>query len=221
MTLNTLLSEKAGAASDRVFLLFKKEKLTFSDMEKRVSLTSGGLRKLGLSVQDRAAILMGNCPDYIVSYFAILRAGGITIPLNTFLTPEEISYILRDSGSKILIYGPGFETLAEDVKKMLPGIRVIPFGEIPQEASDPYRGEEDDIAVLLYTSGTTGFPKGAMLTNRNLISNVEAMVKVINFTSRDRLLLFLPLFHSFSFTACVLVPLYCGGSIVLLESVKP
>jgi long-chain acyl-CoA synthetase len=190
-------------------------------VEKRVALTSGGLRKLGFSVQDRAAILMGNCPDYIVSYFAILRAGGIAIPLNTFLTPEEVSYILKDSGCKILIYGPGFKTLAEDTKKLLPVIRVIPFDEIPQEASEPYRGKEDDIAVLLYTSGTTGFPKGAMLTNRNLISNVEATIKVINFTSRDRLLLFLPLFHSFSFTACVLVPLYCGGNIVLLESVKP
>jgi long-chain acyl-CoA synthetase len=91
MTLNTVLSEKADTASDRVFLLFKTEKLTFSDVEKRVALTSGGLRKLGFSVQDRAAILMGNCPGYIVSYFAILRAGGIAIPLNTFLTPEEVS----------------------------------------------------------------------------------------------------------------------------------
>jgi long-chain acyl-CoA synthetase len=134
------------------------------------------------------------CPDYIISYFAILRAGGIAIPLNTFLTSEEISYILRDSGCNMLIYGPGFQTLAEEVKKQVPGIRAVPFDEIPQEASEQYRGNDDDVAVLLYTSGTTGFPKGAMLTNRNLISNVEATIKVINFTSSDRLLLFLPLF---------------------------
>jgi long-chain acyl-CoA synthetase len=180
MTLNSLLSEKAQSAADRVFLIFKTEKLTFSDIDKRVALASGGLRNLGLNVQDRAAILMGNCPDYIISYFAIfaiLRAGGIAIPLNTFLTSEEISYILRDSGCNMLIYGPGFQTLAEEVKKQVPGIRAVPFDEIPQEASEQYRGNDDDVAVLLYTSGTTGFPKGAMLTNRNLISNVEATIK--------------------------------------------
>ncbi len=221
MTLSNLLSERAREIPGKTFIKFRKSKLTYLRADNLASLVSGGLRRHGLNIKDRAAIIMENCPEYIISYFAILRAGGIAVPVNTFLVAEEMIYILRDSGCKIVIYGNNFKNHVEKIKKGIPGIKSLMFDEIPQQMAEPYIGNDDEVAVFLYTSGTTGFPKGAMLTNFNLISNVEACLKVILFSRKDRVLLFLPLFHSFTFTICVLVPVYTGASMVLLESVKP
>jgi long-chain acyl-CoA synthetase len=165
---------------------------------------------------------MENCPEYIISYFAILRAGGVAVPVNTLLTTGEISYILNDCGCRILIHGEKFSSYVEEIQKNVTGIKAYMFDDIPrQKKSDLITGTDDDIAVLLYTSGTTGFPKGAMLTHKNLLSNAEASMKAMQVTRKDRILLFLPLFHSFSFTVCVILPIYAGATIVLLASVKP
>ncbi len=221
MTLSALLSDRAKKFPEKICIKFKKDEFTYSEIDKNVNLISGGLQRLGLGCKDRAAILMENCPEYIISYFAVLRAGGIAVPVNTFLIPEEISYILRDSGSIFLICGNNFRAHAEKIKEYIPEVKIMMFHDIPQKIGEPYNGKDEDTAVLLYTSGTTGFPKGAMLTHTNLISNVIACTKVMSFSRKDRVLLFLPLFHSFSFTVCVLVPIYSGARIVLLESVKP
>ncbi len=190
-------------------------------MDRLAGLAAGGLRALGLNNTDRAAILMENCPEYVISFFAILRAGGIAVPVNSFLTPGEISYILNDCNCRILVYGKGFSRHAEKIRDSIPGLKTVRFEEIPGQDYAAYRGDSGDTAVLLYTSGTTGFPKGAMLSHKNLISNAEACMKVIQVSHRDRVLLFLPLFHSFSLTVCVILPVCAGACIVLLESVKP
>ncbi|MEE8329168.1 MAG: long-chain fatty acid--CoA ligase [Thermodesulfovibrionia bacterium] len=221
MTLSTLLLNRSKETPEKNCIKFRKSKLSYFQLDSLVTLTSGGLRRHGLNIKDRAAIIMENCPEYIISYFAILRAGGIAVPVNTFLVAEEMTYILKDSGCKIVIYGNNFKNHVEKIKKDIPEIKALMFEEIPQQKAEPYKGNDDEVAILLYTSGTTGFPKGAMLTHFNLISNVEACLKVILFSDKDRVLLFLPLFHSFTFTICVLVPIYTGASIVLLESVKP
>ncbi len=221
MTLSTLLSKRAEELPKKTCIKFEKRKLTYEEINKRVSLTAGGLKKLGLNIKDPAAILIENCPEYIISYFAILRAGGISLPINTFLTPHEISYILNDASCKILIYSQKFLSHVEKIKKNIPDLKAVVFEEVPRLAIEPYAGTDDEVAVLLYTSGTTGFPKGAMLSHRNLISNAEACFKVMHLSHKDRVLLFLPLFHSFSFTVCVILPIYSGITIILLPSVKP
>jgi long-chain acyl-CoA synthetase len=221
VTLSNLLSESARQNANKTFIKFEGKKLSYSEADRLVGLCAGGLRAIGLEARGRAAILMENCPEYIISYFAVLRAGGIIVPVNTFLTPDEVSYILRDSCSKILIYSEGFSSHTEKIKGSVPGLTALKFGEIPTAETGPSGVSDSDVAVLLYTSGTTGFPKGAMLTHTNLVSNAEASVKALQVSQRDRFLLFLPLFHSFAFTACVLVPVYSGAGIVLLKSVKP
>ena len=221
MTLSTLISEKAKNIPERICIKFRKEKITYSEMDNLVSSVAGGLVTLGLHTKDRVAILMDNCPGYIVSYFAILRAGGVAVPINTFLTPDEISYILNDSKCRIIIYNSPFRAQTEKVKNIIPSLKAVDFGQIPKKPAEPYTGDDDEVAVLLYTSGTTGFPKGAMLTHRNLISNADASMKAMNVSYKDKILLFLPLFHSFSFTVCVILPIYSGAQIVLLQSVKP
>ena len=239
MTLSALLSKRSGESPKKTCIKFEKKKFLYSEIDEIVTLTAEGLRSIGLSVKDRTAILMENCPEYIISYFAILRAGGVVVPINTFLTAQEVSYILKDCGCKVLIYGNKFFSYIDTIKKDILDIKALKFNEIPKipplhtlsknPTSLPsikggmggFEEDGDETAVLLYTSGTTGFPKGAMLTHKNLISNAEACVKVMYLSNKDRVLLFLPLFHSFTFTVCVIVPIYVGASIILLASVKP
>jgi long-chain acyl-CoA synthetase len=221
LTLSTLVSERAKKYPGKVCIRYENRKLSFSDFDRLVSLAAGGLGSLGLNNSDRVGILMENCPEYIISYFAVLRAGGIVIPINNFLTADEISYILKDSGCNILIYSSKFSSHIDKLKHDNPGIKAVIITDLPQCQAEPYVGTSDEVAVFLYTSGTTGFPKGAMLTHDNLISNAEAGMKVMDVSHRDRVLLFLPLFHSFSLTVCVILPIFSGASIFLLESVKP
>ena len=221
LTLGALLSERARHFNRKVCITFEKRKISYSELDNRVDLCAGGLHALGLNVQDRVAVLMTNCPEYIISYFAILRAGGITVPVNTLLTAGEISYILNDSGCRMLIYDESFSSHVEKIVDDVPALTACRFHDIPRTCDEQPTVSEDDVAVFLYTSGTTGFPKGAMLTHRNLISNADAIMQVVHLSHKDRILLFLPLFHSFSFTVCVLLPIYAGARTVLLPSVKP
>ncbi|MEW6714935.1 MAG: long-chain fatty acid--CoA ligase [Nitrospirota bacterium] len=221
MTLSALLKERAVSTPKKTCIKFGNRKLSYAETDSIVSLVSAGLKSLGLQADDRAAILMGNCPEYIISYFAILRAGGIAVPVNTFLTPVEISYILKDSGARILIYDNSFIPQVQEIKEGVLDLKAVSFDDIPQRMSEAHEDDNDKTAVLLYTSGTTGLPKGVMLTHGNLLSNAEACMKVMHLSAKDKILLFLPLFHSFSFTVCVILPIYAGAGIVLLRSVKP
>jgi long-chain acyl-CoA synthetase len=222
MRLDEILSQRSRDLPDKVCIKFEKQRYTYAEINDQVGLMAGGLIHEGVGRGERVAILMENSPGYIVSYFAILRAGGIAVPINTMLTPEEISYILGDSGARLLIYSGGLSDKVRRVSERNAGVKVCLFDEMPQKVGTADGGGGDeDVAVLLYTSGTTGFPKGAMLTHRNLISNADACMKAMHITHRDRVLLFLPLFHSFTFTVCVILPVYSGATIVMLPSVRP
>ena len=221
MTLSSILSETAKKYPKRIGIKFGERVLTYSEINNSASLCAGGINVLSVKPGDRVAILMKNCPEYILSYFAIIRAGAIAVPINTFLTPDEVTYILNDCGCSLLIYDDSFAGHEAKVKESISSLNSVMFGDIPQHEIRLDMGNPDDVAVFLYTSGTTGFPKGAMLTNKNLISNAEASREIMDIVNTDRFLLFLPLFHSFSFTVCIILPVLTGARIVLLESVKP
>ena len=221
MTLSDLLTESAGRTPRKTCIKFEKRNISYSQLDELVSLCAGGLRELGLKAGERVAILMGNSPEYIVSYFAALRAGGIVVPINNFLTPHEITYILNDSDTRILIYSDGFLEHVKEIGSGVENMKAVVYDDIPRQKSEVFKGSAEETAVFLYTSGTTGFPKAAMITHNNLISNAAACREVMHVISRDRILLFLPLFHAFSFTVCVILPIYSSATIVLLTSVKP
>lgn len=221
MTLSDLLSENAVQIPRKTCIKFNGRKISYSALDELVSLCAGGLVEAGLRAGERAAVLMENSPEYIVSYFGVLRAGGIVVPVNTFLTPHEISYILNDSGSRVLIYSSSFAPQVKEIESSIKDIKAVVFDDIPRKRPGSFSGSGDDIAVFLYTSGTTGFPKAAMLTHDNLISNAKACRAAMHVGRNDRVLLFLPLFHAFSFTVCVILPISSSATIVLLPSVKP
>jgi long-chain acyl-CoA synthetase len=214
-----------------------KIKKTFKTFYDDVSSLAYGLKETGVKKGDKVAILLNNSVEFVISYFAILALGGVVVPLNTFLRQDEIIYILNDCMAKILITSSDFESTLKDfnfnkVQSLENIISVDKLNNIKNIGYDvvfkkgklniPFIDiDEEETAVLIYTSGTTGFPKGAMLSHKNLISNVKSSIKAIHINENDRFIIFLPMFHAFSFTVCVLIPLYCQCNLTIIKSIQP
>ena len=238
ITLAESLERTAKKVPRKPALVWKKEKITYASLLEKVRRVGKGLSDLGVGPKDRVALLLPNCPEYIYSYYAINLIGGVVVPVNSFLKGTEVSYILSDCQVHTLI------TTASLARSVLPHRaelkhlkHIVLVGEAEedlQEISRPYsalmegapsskgerRSSPSDLAVIIYTSGTTGRPKGAMLSNRNLIYNANSSRSALDMFPKDRFVLFLPLFHSFTATVCMLLPIYLGCTIVLLESVN-
>lgn len=232
-----ILKEKERTAAQRVAIVFRKRKLRYGQLYRQVcSCAAVFRRQLNLSQRDTIGILLKNCPEYIVSYFGALYAEAVVVPLNTFLTAEELTYIINDAKIKILVTSQEFLPTVQKIISFARQPFTVVLTDGRQEGMvswadvlDGASGESlaypsltgTELAVILYTSGTTGYPKGAMLNHKNLLSNVLSCSKAVTIYERDRIILFLPLFHAFTFTVCALVPFYHGARIYMLESVRP
>jgi len=189
----------------------------FYDRIRRISL---GLRALGFGPGDKLALLSESRPEWIMTDFAVLAAGGITVPIYPTLTAEQIRYIIDDSETKIVVCStPELRAKVEEIRTNLPRVRHFlsfeptapagfrTFAAVMEDgrkadAADPQAFEKavaavkaDDVASIIYTSGTTGVPKGVLLTHWNFFSNVKALDAVTDFHSGDTILSFLPLSH--------------------------
>lgn len=176
---------------------------------------------------DRVGLWLKNCPEFIPALFGILNAGAGAVPINNFLKPQEVGFILKDAGSSVVITDAALAQAAPELTAAIPGLRIFQAEEFSNpdrfpknELIETQRGESD-LAVIIYTSGTTGRPKGAMLSHGNLLHNVESCRQVLQAVSYDRFVVLLPMFHSFMMTVGILLPMSVGGSIVLIKSVHP
>lgn len=219
------LHKRNAPHTQRTALRYHGETITYADLEHNVEQYARYFIKMGLKPGDRAAIALPNCPGFIYSYLGITRAGGIVVPLNLLQAPRELAFMLQDSGSRFLIVNP---EIGQHMGRLpLPGLTVVLLDDkCRQEIADSPQVSFPDVTdfstcTFLYTSGTTGQPKAAMLTHANLIANVKAMEDVSGFTSEDNFLAVLPMFHSFGWATSVLFPLYLGGAITILDSFKP
>jgi len=211
-----------------------------------VEEASMGLRSLGIQKGDRAAIFSENRPEWAFADFATLCAAAVDVPVYATLTPQQVAYVLKDSGAKVVFVStPALAAKVTEVRPQLPDLQhVVRFDPDPVPgtmtldelrakgrealAADPEAvrtraGEVkgDDLATLIYTSGTTGDPKGVMLTHSNLVSNVLAAEKAIPILRPDDVALsFLPLCHSFERTCGHNFMLYSGVTIAYAESVE-
>jgi long-chain acyl-CoA synthetase len=169
MNLVHLLLRSARSQPDRPALAVgTKAVLTFGELAVRVSRLSGGLKKrLNLEPGDRVALAMKNCPEYYEILFACWHAGLTPVPMNAKLHPKEFAYILENSGAKACFVTP-------DLASAVDGISILELKKLYQEEQSPADVSPDDVAWLFYTSGTTGVPKGAMLTHRNMLFQTQA-----------------------------------------------
>jgi long-chain acyl-CoA synthetase len=207
-----LLTRAASEHGDRIALKLDEQELNYAFLNEGASRIAGLLRERGIEPGDRVGIMLPNVPYFPVVYYGILRAGGVVVPMNVLLKRREVDFYLGDSGAKLLFVWHGFAAEAPD-----DAIAVAP-GEFEQlvigAESAPEDAERagDDTAVILYTSGTTGTPKGAELTHANLRTNCEVTAQTLaELTPEDVILGALPLFHSFGQT-CGLNAAVSGGS---------
>ena len=215
-------------SADRPALIFEDETLTYRELDETASRVANGLLKLGVGRGDRVALFLPNIPSWAFFYLGIQKIGAIAVSLNSTLTSEETGLILNDCGAMAVV-------TIEDLRRNLP-VKELPLlkhrllaegrardGEVSLEElidgvgcrADAVEMEADAPAAIAYTSGTTGTPKGVVLSHGNVISNVEAKKHCLGIRPDDRLLLFLPLSHCFGQNAVFNSGLGAGATVVL------
>lgn len=183
--------------------------------------------EFGVKAGDRVGIWLKNCPEFVPALFGILQAGAVVVPVNNFLKPDEVSFILADAGIDVLILDESMRDGFAKLQAQRPGLKglwVESFGAPASASVNTVKScgrTESDLAIIIYTSGTTGHPKGAMLSHGNLLANVESCRRVLEAVGEDRFVVLLPMFHSFMLTVGILLPLLIGGSMVLIKTLNP
>ena len=181
----------------------------------------------GLQPGDRVGLWLKNCPEFIFSLFGILLAEGVVVSINSFLTQDEVGFILGDCEAKVLISEASMAEGTAKLRERLPQLDVIEvesLGQAEPEVPNDYFAlgqAPEDLALIIYTSGTTGQPKGAMLSHQNLMCNVAAVMEAVDIRPDDRMAVLLPMFHSFTMTVGLLLPMTQGVSIIAIKSLHP
>ncbi len=217
--------------SEKTALNFKGNSISYGQLEQKVLAFASYFKKVGLKAGDKVILSCLNSPEFIYSYMGTVRNGSIVVPINLMLTMEEIIYIVKDSEAKFMIIHPVIlqktKLTKEAVEKSL-NITVIVLDEevnqciteISTEGFEEF-SDENAVSTFLYTSGTTGKQKAAMLTHKNLVINAEQCYLGLHSRSDDIYMCVLPMFHVFAFSACVLMPLWSGATVTILESFQP
>jgi long-chain acyl-CoA synthetase len=180
--------------------------------------------QFGVRPGDRVGIWMKNCPEFVPAIFGAWQAGAVVVPINNFLKPPEVQFILADAGIDVVILDDSMKPCCEILAAQRKGLKSFPVETFGSEDDGPGNGCDigrDALAVILYTSGTTGHPKGAMLSHANLLANVQSCEHELLAVGEDRFVVLLPMFHSFMLTVGVLLPMLIGGSIVLIKTLHP
>ena len=244
MTLISMFEQSIQQHDSKPALAHKPKGGTYQDISytklgESVDAFSKGLSTLGGQKDDRVALLSENRPEWAITDFGCLKVGAVTVPMFSTLTAAQVSYILKDSGAKIICVSTASQLKkALSIRDQVPTLEhiilfdsaedetpegVIQFEDICNRGREADLTEEsgvseDDIATIIYTSGTTGNPKGVMLTHANFISNLQACKSLIDVGETDVLLSFLPLSHVFERLGGHYVPLFSGAKIAYAES---
>jgi len=248
-TLNELFAEALARYGSRADVLHSRREgrwvaLSADALADRVRTLAVGFYAEGIRPGDRVALLSENRPEWTLSDLALLALGAVDVPIHATQAPTQVAHILRDSGARMLVISTGEQwrrvrevvARVESVEKVIAfeaiaDERLLPFSRLLEMGRQGMAREPDlydrlrravrptDLATVLYTSGTTGDPKGVMLTHGNITSNVLAALRVLGYSARDVVLSILPLSHSFERMAFYCY-LYSGMSIYYAESIE-
>jgi long-chain acyl-CoA synthetase len=248
-TINRLLAESVLRFQDSPALAYKQASayrhLTYGEVGKRVRAFADGLLALGVGRGETVGIVSENRPEWVVADFGILALGAVTVPLFTTIPPAQIEYIVRDSGARwLIVSGDAHLAKALAVRARVPQLRVIAIdsptdagrgitafadvidlGNARRSSDADFEARRqavgpDDLASIVYTSGTTGDPKGVMLTHGNFASNVRGCCAAFAFGRGDVVLSVLPLNHCLERVGAYYSPLACGSMIAYAESLR-
>jgi long-chain acyl-CoA synthetase len=228
MNLAQIVTEGAERYSDNVAVRLDDIELTYSALDGATAHIAGLLREHGFEPGDRVGIMLPNVPYFPVCYYGVLRAGGIVVPMNVLLKKREVAFYLEDSGAKLLFAWHEFAKDAEGGAEQAGAeCLLVEPGEFEKQVgaaealTDLADTADDDTAVILYTSGTTGQPKGAELTHANLTRNAQVSRDLYDSDEDSVTLGALPLFHSFGQTCGLNATLGGGGTLTLIPRFEP
>ncbi len=230
-----LLQHSMETYPDHDALIFYQARWTYQKLWQDANRFARALQDRGIQPGDRIAVMLPNCPHYVIAYYGILLTGAIVTQVNPLLVERELAELLSDSGSRTIVVWDALLPRVEAVRAETPLERVIgvsfqgqtassdveDFAELMASASrivpEPVHVMADDVAVLQYTGGTTGRSKGAMLTHRNLVANVlQSSIFNQLYRGEERSLAVIPLFHVYGMTVVMNLGIHIGATIVLL-----
>ncbi|WP_027963868.1 fatty acid--CoA ligase family protein [Halalkalibacillus halophilus] len=245
MNLSDQLSLTARDHLSKAAYVFNGEETDYKTLEGSVTKFASSLQDLGYKKGDHIALVVGNTPHFVIGLYGALRLGLTVIPVNPIYTAQEISYIINNGDVKGVITLDVLMEKFEQMGEMIPDVENYIVGEtdpslrgresnlkdktydfttLVQKGSlelDRPTLKEDDTAVILYTSGTTGKPKGAMLTHKNLYSNARDTAEYLDINENDRVIAALPMFHVFCLTVALNAPLVNGSTILIVPKFSP
>jgi len=204
-------------------LIYKDETITYQELYDRASSLCKLLKKRGLKPKERVLICFENSPEFYVAYFGVLQAGAVVAPINTFLKEKELAHIVADAQPRFIITSVDRKPIFEQTDGgNLPPIITddeIPTPDASFSPDKPITLKPDEMAALLYTSGTTGLPKGVMLSSRNIITNCVQGLTRLQIGYKERVFGVLPLFHVFAQTACIWSAFLVGATVILVPKI--
>jgi acyl-CoA synthetase (AMP-forming)/AMP-acid ligase II len=234
MLIYEMLKTSAERLPDKPALICDEEILTYRALQQQVLSLAYYIQKMGIRKGDRVALLFPNCNEMAVAYFACAVLGAVAVPLNNRLTGKDLTYILNDCGARMAVVGYQFFQLFQTIREGLRSLKDLIYAGPARQpgaiyfrdllgASEPPQEpamSPDDSAVIMYTSGTTGLPKGAVMTHRNVFTNARNCGAALNYRENDTTLIVVPLFHVTGLNSQLVAFLYVGGTCVILKAYK-
>ena len=234
MNTTEFLTVTSAIVPDRLAMIFEDKRYTFEELQNRVNRLANALADLGVESGDRVAMLQVNCNEHIEVYFAVAKLDAIYVPLNFRARVDEVTYMINDSEPKVLIAGQRYFDLVKECAQELTTVEHIITLEEPVEgwhyydgmlesASDEERfplGDDDDLTMIMFTAGTTGSPKGVMLSHDSFSSYILNNVSPVDMEEEERNILTVPLYHIAGVQA-VMAAIYGGRTVIIQRQFEP
>jgi long-chain acyl-CoA synthetase len=231
MNLARLVEEAAQNFGERPVLIRENQRVNYNQLNSSVNAVAHFLKQAGIIKGDKVALMLPNIPEFVYCYFAAVKLGAVAVTLNTSSTSHELSYLLENSDAKMLIAVESTRKRYEEIKDKLSLCKTFVAVDSGDDQNSPFKKflaegpfsnpsipiAPDDPAVIIYTSGLTGKPLGAVLTHRNLDSQADLIGTMVRRTPEDKGLSLIPLFHAFGATANMIAVLRTGCSVVMMD----
>ncbi len=228
------LAKRARLEPKKIGLIYEGREISYKEWNERANRAANGFAGLGIKAGDRVGLMMMNSPEFLECFFGLAKIGAISVPLNWRLAPPEIAYISKDAGIRALVYGPEFAQTVAALRGDIPAQTYItvgsdaPAGDLNYaaltagaDASEPEIAAVDDDALVIYfTAGTTGRPKGVVLTHNNLFYDSCTVSFSLDWHQGDRVLVAMPLFH-IGALIYVVIDIHVGATTVLMKTFDP
>jgi fatty-acyl-CoA synthase len=239
MNVGDWITKRMILSPNKIAIISDEKEITYRELNERVNCLANALLNNGIHKGDRAAVLLYNCPEFLEVYFALAKIGAIFVTLNFRLAEREIQYMLINSGSSLLIFHESFSEMIDTIRPNLSldrkgyvslGNSDLKWAKAYDELIKEFPNTEPDISeevrledpqMIMYTSGTTGTPKGALLSHQKTFYNTFNAVLYFDMTSKDVMLVVMPLFHSGGLNIAAVPILYTGGTAVIPKSFNP